>query len=141
TNVDALLSKFPTGDFGLLAIVLLAPAIGAFVNGVFGKRLGKLAVRLMVLSALGVSFLASVVTYLALALGPVQKLHWVVWSWLDLVGRGGRRVPLDVAFSVDAMTATMMLVVTGVGFLIHLFSSEYMIKDPGYHRFFAYLNL
>jgi NADH-quinone oxidoreductase subunit L len=53
----------------------------------------------------------------------------------------GQAIPIDVAFSVDAMSAVMMLVVTGVGFLIHLYSTEYMLKDDGYHRFFAYLNL
>jgi NADH-quinone oxidoreductase subunit L len=139
--ISGLMANFPANDFGLLAIVLLAPAIGAFVNGVFGKRLGKDAVRLMALSALGASFLASVVTFLALAAGPHQKLTWVAWKWIDLQARGGSNVKIDVAFGVDAMTATMMLVVTGVGFLIHLYSSEYMKNDPGYHRFFAYLNL
>ena len=139
--MEALYRNFPPGDFGLLAVVLLAPAIGAFVNGVFGKRLGKEAVRLTALSALAVSFAFSVITFLTVARPDVEKVKWVAWSWLDLVGRGNRPFQLDVAFGVDAMTATMMLVVTGVGFLIHLYSSEYMWKDPGYHRFFAYLNL
>ena len=52
-----------------------------------------------------------------------------------------KTIPLEVTFSVDALSATMMLVVTGVGFLIHLYSTGYMAKDRGYHRFFAYLNL
>jgi len=139
--VEALTANFPAEDFGLIAIVLLAPLIGAFVNGIFGKRLGKDAVRLMALAALGTSFLASLVSFIVLATGHHEKLRWVAWRWIELGGRGGRVIPLDVAFGVDAMTATMMLVVTGVGFLIHLYSSEYMWKDPGYHRFFAYLNL
>ena len=151
--MNALSKIFPSNDFALLAIVLAMPLIGAFVNGVFGKRLGKEAVRLMALSALGVSFIASVLTFVMLGKAeaiahaattekfhPVGKLTWVAWRWLDLNGQYGS-VPIDVAFGVDAMTATMMLVVTGVGFLIHLYSSEYMKKDPGYYRFFAYLNL
>jgi NADH-quinone oxidoreductase subunit L len=139
--VGALFQNFPPGDFGLLAVVLLAPAIGAFVNGVFGKRLGKEAVRLTALAALAASFAASVVTFLAVARPEIEKVTWTAWTWADLVVRGNRPFRLDVAFGVDAMTATMMLIVTGVGFLIHLYSSEYMWKDPGYHRFFAYLNL
>ncbi len=132
-------SIFPQDAFSLLAVVILMPAIGAFVNGVFGKRLGKDAVRLMALAALGTAFAASVLTFLAL---PHEgALTWNVWKWGELIGRGGKVIPLDVAFSVDAMTATMMLVVTGVGFLIHLYASEYMREDPSYHRFFAYLNL
>ncbi|MFO0553159.1 MAG: NADH-quinone oxidoreductase subunit L [Polyangiaceae bacterium] len=155
-----LLSSFPQKDFALIGAVLLFPLIGAFVNGVFGKRLGKDAVRLMALGAIGLSFILSVVTFITLmrlpggahgeaghgeaghgAEGAIPKLTWVAWRWLELPLRSSRGTPIDVAFGVDAMTATMMLVVTGVGFLIHLYSSEYMRKDPGYHRFFAYLNL
>ena len=137
--MEALHKQFPQSDFALIAIVLLLPAIGAFVNGVFGKRLGKDAVRLMALSAIGGSFLASILTFVML---PHEgKLSWMAWRWMSVTGRMGQTIPVDVKFSVDAMTATMMLVVTGVGFLIHLYSSEYMRKDPGYHRFFSYLNL
>ena len=138
--MEALHNQFPPKDFALIAIVLLLPAIGAFVNGVFGKRLGKDAVRLMALSAIGGAFLASVLTFVML---PHEggKLSWTAWRWMSVTGRMGQSIPIDVKFSVDAMTATMMLVVTGVGFLIHLYSSEYMKKDPGYHRFFSYLNL
>jgi NADH-quinone oxidoreductase subunit L len=138
--VEALHSQFPPKDFALLAVVLLLPAIGAFVNGVFGKRLGKEAVRLMALSAIGGAFLASVLAFLLL---PHEggRLSWTAWRWMGVTGQLGQTIPVDVKFSIDAMSATMMLVVTGVGFLIHLYSSEYMWKDPGYHRFFCYLNL
>jgi len=140
--VEALHKQFPNEDFALIAIVLLLPLIGAFVNGVFGKRLGKDAVRLMALSAIGGSFLASALTFVMLATQHGEgKLSWLAWRWMGVTGRMGQTIPVDVKFSVDAMTATMMLVVTGVGFLIHLYSSEYMRKDPGYHRFFSYLNL
>jgi NADH-quinone oxidoreductase subunit L len=128
----------------LLAVVLLLPAIGAFVNGIFGKRLGKEAVRLMALTAIGGAFVASVVTFLSLPHGGHEehaKLVWKAWHWFNVTGRIGQQIPIDVQFSVDGMSATMMLVVTGVGFLIHLYSSEYMKNDPGYHRFFSYLNL
>ena len=148
-SITNLLSSkgFPVTDFALLAVVLGLPLLGAFVNGVFGKRLGKEGVRLMALSVMALSFLASVVTFLVVMGQPVvegkpaPRVFWHAWHWLDITGRGGANIPVDVAFSVDAMTATMMLVVTGVGFLIHLYSSEYMKDDPGYYRFFAYLNL
>ncbi|MBK6516325.1 MAG: NADH-quinone oxidoreductase subunit L [Polyangiaceae bacterium] len=143
--MNSLANQFPKDDFALLGVVLLLPLLGAFVNGVFGKRLGKDAVRLMALSAIGLSFLASVVTFLSLPAAEhgatvAPKLQWTAWRWMDL-NVTGRVIPLEVGFGADAMTATMMLVVTGVGFLIHLYSSEYMKDDPGYYRFFAYLNL
>ncbi|NRA33630.1 MAG: NADH-quinone oxidoreductase subunit L [Polyangiaceae bacterium] len=147
---------FPTNDFTLLAVILSFPLIGAFVNGVFGKRLGKEAVTLMALSAIGVPFLASVATFSKLLdIRAVQhaagagsadhveqgaRLYWHAWDWLDLAWTGGETT-LSVAFSVDGLSGIMALVVTGVGFLIHVYSTSYMADDPGYHRFFSYLNL
>lgn len=140
--MEALKAQFPATNFTLLAVVLALPLLGAFVNGVFGKRLGKDGVRLMALSALGGAFIASLMTFMLLPKGEeAGRLTWTAWRWFTLTGRMQQTVPVDVAFSVDGMSATMMLVVTGVGFLIHLYSSEYMKKDPGYYRFFAYLNL
>ncbi|XXY23486.1 NADH-quinone oxidoreductase subunit L [Sorangium sp. So ce216] len=138
--MEALRTLFPASEFALLAVVLGLPALGAFVNGLFGKRLGKDAVRLMALAALGGAFLAAVTTFLLL---PHEggKLTWTAWRWFSITGRMGQSIPIDVAFSVDGLSGTMILVVTGVGFLIHLYSSAYMREDPGYYRFFAYLNL
>jgi NADH-quinone oxidoreductase subunit L len=154
----------------LLAVVLGAPLFGAFFNGVFGKRLGKPAVRIMALTVMAVSFAAAVATFLKLrtlhhhahlaALDAWKSAHggstelpqeiqqapsklvWHAWHWFSMATSGGDgRMAVDIKFSVDELSAVMMLVVTGVGFLIHLYSSSYMAKDPGYHRFFAYLNL
>ena len=71
------------------------------------------------------------------------RLAWTGWEWvrLSLAGTAGARSACRVGLSLDALSGTMALVVTGVGFLIHLYSSKYMEEDPGYHRFFAYLNL
>ena len=65
---------FPADDFALLALILVMPLLGAFVNGIFGKRLGRDAVRLMALSALGISFLGSVLAFFLL---PVVFTMWV----------------------------------------------------------------
>ncbi len=141
---------FPADDFGLLLVILGLPLIGALVNGVFGKRLGKEAVTLMALVAVGFSFLASVVAFLMLTEAQhgehAARFVWHGWEWMTLSGPPvqatvHRAVPIEVAFSIDALSGTMALVVTGVGFLIHLYSTKYMEKDPGYARFFAYLNL
>jgi NADH-quinone oxidoreductase subunit L len=144
-----LASLFPPHDFALIAVILGMPLLGAFVNGVWGKQLGKQAVRLMALTAVGVSFAASVVAFLSLhhladeEKGEHVKLVWSVWEWMHTSGGQGGSVtiPIEVKFSIDALSGVMMLVVTGVGFLIHLYASSYMEKDAGYWRFFAYLNL
>ena len=144
--MDALTKVFPPGDFTLLAVIVCLPLIGAIVNGVFGKRLGKDAVRLMALVAVGGSFVASIVAFLLLKKAQTGTdavtFTWTAWEWLRVSGRHDiGSIPIQVGFSLDALNATMSLVVTGVGFLIHLYSTKYMATDPGFHRFFAYLNL
>jgi NADH-quinone oxidoreductase subunit L len=143
--MHALEELFPASDFTLLAFIVLLPLLGAAVNGVFGKRLGREAVTLMGLGAVFVSFLFSVVTFFVLSHGgegESPKLIWKGWEWMRLslpMGAGG--TSLWVSLSVDALSGTMALIVTGIGFLIHLYSSKYMEDDPGFYRFFTYLNL
>jgi NADH-quinone oxidoreductase subunit L len=143
-----MLSLLPVGDYALIAVILGMPLIGAFVNGVWGKRLGDPAVKLMALAALGISFAASVIAFVTLAQTVSEqndahaKLVWTAWEWMHTTGgRDGQTIPIDVKFSIDQLSGVMMLVVTGVGFLIHLYATSYMAGDEGYARFFAYLNL
>jgi NADH-quinone oxidoreductase subunit L len=152
-----ILSLFPAADFALIAVVLALPLLGAFVCGVFGGRLGKPAVRLMALASVGGSFLASMATFAALhshvnASGTAGsdkvvmhrhvKLAWTAWSWMHTNGgHDAATLPIDLRFSVDALSGVMMLVITGVGFLIFLYSTSYMAEDPSFARFFAYMNL
>lgn len=151
--MEALSHIFPSQDYALLGVILALPLLGAIGNGIFGKRLGKEAVTLMGLSAVGVAFLLCLASFCLLggsghgegAHGPTA-LSWTAWHWLDLGGSGAgianyRSISLDVAFRLDPLSGVMSLVITGIGFLIHLYSSKYMEEDPGYHRFFAYLNL
>ncbi len=150
---------FPANDFSLLAVVLLMPLLGAVVNGIFGRRLGKDAVCFMTLVAVGASFLAAILTFLTLdsEVGTTltktvvnghevvkhghAKLVWTAWDWMTISGPRDSTLPIQLKFSVDALSGVMMLVVTGVGFLIHVYATSYMAGDPAYGRFFAYLNL
>ncbi len=150
-----MLSLFSANDYTLIAVILGMPLLGAFINGVWGKQLGKPAVRLMALTAVGMSFLAAVATFIDLShlansggggekAGEAEhvKLVWNAWEWMHTTGgSSGANVPIDVKFSVDALSGVMMLIITGVGFLIHLYSTAYMAEDKGFARFFAYLNL
>ena len=143
--MQAIEALFPANDYTILAFIVLLPLLGAAVNGVFGKRLGKEAVTLLALSVIFISFALAVVTFVAL--GHAQegeeaaRFYWKGWEWFHLSTQSGGSTPINVAFSVDALSGTMSLIVTGVGFLIHLYSSSYMADDPSYHRFLTYLNL
>jgi NADH-quinone oxidoreductase subunit L len=149
-------SLFPQDDYSLLAVILAMPLLGALVNGLWGKRLGKDAVRVMAVTSVAVSFVCSVVVLLALAhwvdaTGHVEngktvhdhvRITWTAWQWMHTNGgRGGGGIPIDAKFSVDALSSMMMLIITGVGSLIHLYATAYMAEDKGFHRFFCYLNL
>jgi NADH-quinone oxidoreductase subunit L len=143
--MQPLLTLFPQNDLTLLAFIVLLPLIGAAVNGIFGKRLGRDAVTLMGLSTIAGSFVLSVCCFLMLAElqhgdTPV-RLSWTGWEWIRLSTPRDGSFRLNAGLSFDALNGVMSLVVTGVGFLIHLYSSKYMEEDAGYHRFFAYLNL
>jgi NADH-quinone oxidoreductase subunit L len=149
-------SLFPQDDFGLFGLILGMPLLGAVINGLWGKRLGKQAVRTMAVAAVTISFLGSVAVLLALAHfvdlsthiehgKPVHdhvRMTWTLWHWMHTNGgRGGGSVPIDVRFSVDALSSVMMLIITGIGAVIHWYATEYMADDDGYARFFCYLNL
>jgi NADH-quinone oxidoreductase subunit L len=143
-----MLSLFPANDYALIAVILGMPLLGAFVNGIWGKRLGNAAVKLMALTAVGTSFAASVVAFGALSRVVEERkdehvrLAWTAWQWMHTTGaRDGLNVPIDLRFSIDQLSGVMMLIVTGVGFLIHLYATSYMEDDKGFARFFAYLNL
>src|SRR6202453_965058 len=124
-----MLSLFPANDYALIAVILAMPLLGAFVNGVWGKQLGNAAVRLMTLTGVGISFAASVAAFIALSQlsdqskGEHVKLVWSAWEWMHTTGGAtGANVPIDVKFSIDALSGVMILIVTGVGFLIHLYA-------------------
>src|SRR5258708_31612206 len=119
-----MLSVFPANDYVLIAVILGMPLLGAFVNGVWGNRLGKRAVRLMALAAVGASFVASVIAFGALAdmegreKGEHIKLVWSAWEWMHTTGgTSGAPVPIEVKLSIDQMSGVLMLIVPVGGFL------------------------
>lgn len=145
----ALESLFPNDNFGLLGLIIALPLLGAIVNGIWGRRLGKQAVTTMALTVMGLAFATALVTVLhlrevahAAGHGERVRLAWTAWEWFHTTGgRSGANIPVDLRFSVDQLSGIMMLVITGIGFLIHLYSTAYMAEDASYARFFAYLNL
>ncbi len=122
----------PTLNLWLIPVLPLA---GAAINGFLGKKSSRQAVSTVALFFCGASFvLALWVAYRFSSLAlPHQEFlaHWI---------RSGS-FNADFAFYLDQLSLVMLLVVTGVGFLIHIYSVGYMWDDPGYYRFFSYLNL
>jgi NADH-quinone oxidoreductase subunit L len=123
-------------DFWLWYIPLL-PFAGFLINGTVGRRLPRALVSAVAL--LFTAAPAAIVAWLWVtmkAAGAPLTLEVVSRPWIQITG-----FHVDFAFSVDHLTMIMLAVVTGVGFLIHLYSVGYMAHEDGYWRFFAYLNL
>jgi NADH-quinone oxidoreductase subunit L len=121
-----------------LWIIPLLPLLGAAANGLFGARWSKGVVTGVALSSTTLAFLTAlevVREFFLLSPGQIPWTH----SYFTWISAGGFRA--DFALQVDQLTIIMLLVVTGVGWLIHIYSSGYMHDDPGYLRFFSYLNL
>jgi NADH-quinone oxidoreductase subunit L len=115
------------------------PLLGFLVNGAIAIRRprAKDAVSVVGVGVLVAAFIVSVGVFLELwAHPPHEPIIVNLWRWLP-VGP----LEIDMAFQVDQLSTVMLLVVTGVGGLIHLFSVGYMKEDPGYARYFSYLNL
>src|SRR6202161_1185876 len=118
-----------------LWLIPILPLAGAAINGVFGKKSSRQTVSVVGLFFSGAAFVMALwvaVRFSTLSL-PYQEFvaHWI--------RSGGFRA--DFAFYLDQLSLVMLLVVTGVGFLIHIYSVGYMWDDPSYYRFFSYLNL
>ncbi len=122
----------------LLRWIVLVPLLGAALNGLLNRRLSKQISGLLACGAVGVSFVMSVLVFLRLTgMEPESRLvQDTLGTWMHL---GAFRV--DLTFAMDQLGAVMALVVTGVGFLIHIYSLGYMAHDDGFQRYFAYLNL
>jgi len=120
----------------LISLVPLFPLLGFLINGFFGKKLSKgLSGAIAVLSVFA-SFVVSVLIFIELN-GSAEKSHIVnLFSWIN---SDTLKIPFE--FLVDPLSSLFLLIITGIGFLIHVYSVGYMHEDEGFSRFFTYLNL
>src|SRR5579863_7082428 len=117
----------------LLWFIPLLPFAGFLINGTLGRKLPRAAVTGVAL--LFTAIPAAIVAWLW-ASGAALQTVTAAQPWIAITG-----FHVDFAFTVDHLTMIMLSVVTGVGFLIHVYSVGYMAHEDGYWRFFAYLNL
>jgi len=116
-----------------LWLIPALPFAGFLINGILGRRFSKTAVNAVAVGSVLLSFFWALITIMGLGESPIRE-HYFNW-----IVAGGLNVGCD--FAVDRLTAVMLMVVTGVGSLIHIYSIGYMAHEGGYYRFFAYLNL
>jgi NADH-quinone oxidoreductase subunit L len=119
-------------------LIPLLPLIGFVINGILGKKLGKTLVSLIGCGTIGVSFLVSVKILFELLSLPAEQriIERVVFPWIY-----SGLFKINISFLLDPLSCVMILVVSGVGFFIHLYSVGYMSGDKGFARFFSFMNL
>ena len=117
-----------------LWLIPILPLAGFLINGLFGRRFSKGVVNAIAIGSVALSFAWVVKTLFGLDLSHPYSERYFTW-----IQSGAFSVSCE--FTVDKLTAVMLLVVTGVGSLIHVYSVGYMAHEGGYYRFFAYLNL
>src|SRR5437870_3576344 len=122
----------------LLWLIPVLRLLGAAVNGVAGKRLPKNVISTIAVGTVGLSFLIAVREFLEMLATPEQQLP-ILRDYFTWIQAG--RFQAQFGFMLDHLSGLMILIVTGVGFLIHVYSVGYMSHEEGFYRYFAYLNL
>ena len=119
-------------------LIPLLPLSGFLINGLLGKKLGKTLVSWIGCGSVGFSFLISIKVLFELLSFPAEGrvFEKIVFPWIY-----SGLFKVNVSFLIDPLSGIMLLVVTGVGFLIHIYSVGYMAEDKGFSRFFSFLNL
>src|SRR6202171_5312594 len=118
-----------------LWIIPVLPLVGAAINGFLGKKFSRQTVAAVALLFSGAAF--ALVLFIASRFSSLSTPHVeFLAAWI----RAGK-FQVDFSFYLDQLSLVMLLVVTGVGFLIHIYAAGYMWDDEGYYRFMSYLNL
>ncbi len=121
-----------------LYLIPLVPFAGFIVNGLFGRKLGDRAVGFIGCTVIGLAFVLSIAAFVEL-LGYDPYQRHIEAEWFTWLAAGKLQIPFGML--LDPLSAVMILVVSGVSFIIHVYSIGYMHGDRGYARYFAYLNL
>jgi len=116
--------------------IVLAPLGAAIVAGLFGRQIGRAASHWLTILAVGLSFALSAVVLKEMFWGGAGAENISVYTWAVTDG-----LRMEVGFLVDRLTALMMVVVTFVSLMVHVYTVGYMHDDPGYQRFFSYISL
>jgi NADH-quinone oxidoreductase subunit L len=120
----------------VLVAVVLAPLLGAILAGLFGRRIGRVGAHTVTILGVATSCALSFYVLWQLVGQGAAPFNQNLYTWFEIGGYNAH-----VGFMVDKLTAMMMVVVTFVSLLVHVYTIGYMEEDPGYQRFFSYISL
>ncbi|RYE67360.1 MAG: NADH-quinone oxidoreductase subunit L, partial [Oxalobacteraceae bacterium] len=118
-----------------LLAVPLAPLVGAIVAGFFGRAVGRRGAHIVTILGVLIAFILSAQTLYSVA-ADGARFNATLYEWMNL-----GPLKMEVGFLVDGLTAMMMVVVTFVSLMVHIYTIGYMEEDDGYQRFFSYISL
>lgn len=120
-------------------VIVLAPLIGSVIAGFFRKQIGRVGAHTVTILGVGLSLMLSIYVATLILTGAEPILNSNLYTWAS----GGDLFPFafHIGFLIDPLTVVMMVVVTFVSFLVHVYSIGYMADDDGYQRFFSYISL
>lgn len=125
----------------LSPLVLLMPLLGFIILGIAGRALPRSLILTVAWGACGLAFLFAAISFFSMLGTPAanRTSDLVLYTW---VSSNDPQAPLQISFGqfLDPLSAIMLMVVTGIGLLIHIYSAGYMEGDPGFWRFFAFMN-
>ncbi len=127
----------PVNMQSIYLAIVLAPLIGSLIAGLFGWKVGRSGAHWAANIGVAIAFLLSLVVFKQIILDGAPSFDGVIYTWLV----SGSGLHLDVGFRVDELTAIMLVVVTFVSLMVHVYTIGYMHDDPGYNRFFCYTAL
>lgn len=117
-------------------LIVLAPLVASIIAGLFGRGIGRSGAHTITIVGVGVSFALSLYVFWRIVLMGDMPLNVDLYTWLESGG-----IAFKIGFLIDELTATMMIVVTFVSWMVHIYTIGYMHDDPGYQRFFSYISL
>ncbi len=120
----------------LLYLIPALPFAGFLVLALAGRRLSRATIALVGAGSVGLSALLTMIMAIEFIGSQGEAFTQTLWAWMKVGGFSA-----NISFTLDALSLVMLFVITFVGFLIHLYSTEFMQNDEGYSRFFAYMNL
>ena len=120
-------------------IIVLAPLLGAIIAGLFRHQVGRVGAHSVTIAGVGLSLAFSLYVATLILTGAAPALNTNLYTWAS----GGDLFPyaFHIGFLIDPLTAVMLVIVTFVSFLVHVYTIGYMAEDDGYQRFFSYISL
>ncbi|MCG5077910.1 NADH-quinone oxidoreductase subunit L [Paraburkholderia tagetis] len=118
----------------LLLAIPLAPLAGSLIAGLFGKTVGRAGAHTVTILGVAIAFVLSCITFFDVVNGA--SFNTTVYEWMSVGG-----LKFEVGFLIDSLTALMMIVVTFVSLMVHIYTIGYMAEEEGYQRFFSYIAL